>query len=56
MGRRRISTRRKEMEEGDWTRPIGRRSRWSWRNTITPSMTSIQVSIASAMAKWRQTQ
>ena len=56
LGRRKISTVRKEMEEGDWTRPIGRRSRWSWRSTFTPSMTSNQVSITSAMAKWRQTQ
>ena len=46
----------KEREEGDWTRPIGRRSRWSWRSTVTPPMTSNQVSITSAMAKWRQTQ
>ena len=36
-GERRISTRRKEREEGDWTRPIGRRSQWSWRSTVTPS-------------------
>ena len=25
-----------EREEGDWTRPIGRRLRWSWRSTVTP--------------------
>ena len=50
MGRRRISTRRKEREEGDWTRPSGSRSRRNWRSTVTPSMISNQVSIASAMA------
>ena len=26
---------RKEREVGDWTRPIRRRSRWSWRSTVT---------------------
>ena len=55
MGRKRISTSRKEREDGDWTRPIGRRMRWSWRSRVTPSMTSNQLSITSAMAKWRQT-
>ena len=55
MGRRRISTRMKE-KDGDWTWPIGRRYRWSWRSIVIPSMTSNQVSIISAMAKWRQTQ
>ena len=30
-----------------------KRSRWSWRSTLTPSMTSNQASITSAMVKWR---
>ena len=50
----------KHNEEGEGRRRLDeadrRRSRWSWRSTVTPSMTSNPVSITSAMAKWCQTQ
>ena len=45
---------RRKLDEADQRmKQIRGRSQWSWRSTRIPSMSSIQVSLISAMAKWR---